>query len=817
MAEAGADPPLHAAGGYSPAADGWLAHKDGQWLYNPEDKAYFHLPSGRLQLAPADGLLVQFVEPSGEAAATTEAPAVDAAADRAEAPAAPPAEVLRGTVRWFNVRKGFGFIEPARRKGIKEPATGGDIFFHRNQILEVEERLTKGDPVAFHLGTTEDGRQCAVQIRRHEVAEAGEPPAKKARVEGAEDDDMDEDASEEAYESGSEAEIDVFDELKSGVANEKGPKKERCEDFFIDKLKLPIGVLGESATCVVYAVMDGHNGSSCAEYATSHLGKNILSRLRDRPTGAKAVSDEVFLKSGLLGGFKQTEHNFLQHAKRLSDRAGSTACMVMVFGPDDEARLRLYMANLGDSRAVLGKVGGEAKRLTVDHKPELPLEKKRIEAAGGGVAQVAGIWRCMLPRTKISPILGLAVSRSFGDMDFKSPDMVSAEPEITIHEIDWDVDELIILASDGIWDVITDKEAVKIVQTAFREGESEEKAAQLLVAKALEKGTKDDRTALVVRLGWCKEAPKVAPKVPPQGAEGVAAMQAEGAQQAPGVGEDEDDENDPEVLAAIRGAMGLDDEEGEEEEQGEPDEVVDDPSAGSSSGPAAAAVAAASSSSGGGNKDVAPGALAAGTVASSSSSAAAAPAAAAPAEGLTPSAAASAASASASSSSSAPPAAAAGPAAASGSGPVAPQADRRAIELAAEIAELKAKLSNDSNEAGRSLGLAAPDSDDDSEDELDNIFAGDGGGGGERPEEKSAEAAGAAAGEGAAKPGGPVGMGLFDIDLPPPAEAAAVPSGSEQEEKPKGPVGMGLFDLDLPAPAEAEGPALVGPRKPGEE
>merc|ERR1719282_1467643 len=100
-----------------------------------------------------------------------------------------------------------------------------------------------------------------------------------------------------------------------------------------------------------------------------------------------------------------------------------------VFGPDEEMRLRLFLANIGDSRAVLGKVDGKAVRLTVDHKPNLASEKKRIELEGGSVVEVAGVWRCILPqKRRLSGTMGLAVSRGFGDKDFKNPDIVSAEP-----------------------------------------------------------------------------------------------------------------------------------------------------------------------------------------------------------------------------------------------------------------------------------------------------------------------------------------------------------------------------------------------------
>merc|ERR1719401_757455 len=182
-----------------------------------------------------------------------------------------------------------------------------------------------------------------------------------------------------------------------------------------------------------------------------------------------------------------------------------------VFSPDEQMRLRLFMANCGDSRAVLGKRNGQAVRLTEDHKPNVAAEKKRIELEGGSVADVSGVWRVILPqKRRTSGIIGLAVSRSLGDKDFKGPDLVSAEPDVTVHEVDWDEDEFVILASDGIWDVITDKDAVRTVQKCLRQGDKDEKAAETLVKRASDKGSKDDCTAVVVRFGWIKETAEVA-------------------------------------------------------------------------------------------------------------------------------------------------------------------------------------------------------------------------------------------------------------------------------------------------------------------
>jgi len=250
------------------------------------------------------------------------------------------------------------------------------------------------------------------------------------------------------------------------------------------------------------------------------------------------VSDEAHLRTALLGGFNLTEHNFIQRAKRTNDNSGSTACTMTVYGPDENMRLRLFLANIGDSRAVLGRVDGKAIRLTEDHKPQLPAEKKRIEAQGGSVTDVKGVMRCLLPLKKRQDtgIVGLAVSRAFGDKEFKSPDLVSAEPDVTIHEVDWDGDEFVIIASDGIWDVVTDKMAVRCVHDSLRTGKNQDQASEALVRRALERGSKDDCTVVVVHFGWAKGAKMAAT------ADGLVRAEAEAESDAEGEGAGKDDE-----------------------------------------------------------------------------------------------------------------------------------------------------------------------------------------------------------------------------------------------------------------------------------
>jgi len=490
-----AGPPKYTSGSADYVAAGeWFMHKGGQWMYNPGEKTYFNLPTGQIVMEADDDASNLLAQSADDVAA---------------------ALPQSGRVRWFNSGKGFGFISPDDESE--------DIFVHRNQIMISEDadddvdifaNLEKGAKVTYALGQDDRGKKCAIAVKLGDLASR----IKAAPEEKADDDEVEGEESEYPPPPSSEdedaesVELDIEEELKSGAFAEKGKGKEQIEDYVVDKAKLPVNLLGETASCFFFGVFDGHGGHTCAEYTFNHLAKNVMARLRDR---AKGTSDEVALKTALSGGFKQTEHNFLQYARGIQDCSGTTACTMTVFGPDEQMRLRLFLANLGDSRAVLGKSDGTAVRLTEDHKPNLPLEKKRIDANGGSVAEVKGVWRVILPakKQKTSAIVGLAVSRALGDKDFKGPDMVSAEPEISIHEIDWDADEFVVLATDGIWDVMSDKEVVRMVQTSLREGVTQEKTAEALVKRADEKGSPDDRSAVIVHFGWLKTSGAPSPAV----------------------------------------------------------------------------------------------------------------------------------------------------------------------------------------------------------------------------------------------------------------------------------------------------------------
>lgn len=139
------------------------------------------------------------------------------------------------------------------------------------------------------------------------------------------------------------------------------------------------------------------------------------------------------------------------------------------------------MANVGDSRAVISKAG-KAIALSEDHKPNRSDERKRIESAGG-VVMWAGTWR-------VGGVL--AMSRAFGNRLLKQ--FVVADPEIQEQEIDDEL-EFLILASDGLWDVVPNEDAVSLVKIE----EEPEAAARKLTETAFSRGSGDNITCIVVK------------------------------------------------------------------------------------------------------------------------------------------------------------------------------------------------------------------------------------------------------------------------------------------------------------------------------
>ncbi|XP_076900227.1 putative protein phosphatase 2C 66 [Bidens hawaiensis] len=168
------------------------------------------------------------------------------------------------------------------------------------------------------------------------------------------------------------------------------------------------------------------------------------------------------LKKSILKSFRLMDMELKTHPAIDCFCSGSTAVTLIKQSQD------LILGNLGDSRAVLAtrddNNGLTAIQLTVDLKPNLPREAARIQQFKGRVfalqdePEVARVW---LPNSD-SP--GLAMARAFGDFCLKDFGLISV-PDIYYHRIT-DKDKFVVLATDGVWDVLSNKEAVDIVDAA---------------------------------------------------------------------------------------------------------------------------------------------------------------------------------------------------------------------------------------------------------------------------------------------------------------------------------------------------------------
>ncbi|XP_057950430.1 protein phosphatase 2C 51-like [Malania oleifera] len=191
-----------------------------------------------------------------------------------------------------------------------------------------------------------------------------------------------------------------------------------------------------------FGVYDGHGGVKVAEACRERLHRLVAEEM------AEEEEERVEWGRVMMEGFGKMDDEV--NGAELGNTTGSTAVVAVV------GREEVVVANCGDSRAVLFR-GGVAVPLSDDHKPNRPDELKRVEEAGGRVVNWNG---CR--------VLGvLATSRSIGDLFLKP--FVSSEPEVTICERN-DNDEFLVLASDGLWDVISNEAACKVVRRCLYDG-----------------------------------------------------------------------------------------------------------------------------------------------------------------------------------------------------------------------------------------------------------------------------------------------------------------------------------------------------------
>mmetsp|Transcript_2112 Transcript_2112/g.4932 ORF Transcript_2112/g.4932 Transcript_2112/m.4932 type:complete len:576 (-) Transcript_2112:504-2231(-) len=291
------------------------------------------------------------------------------------------------------------------------------------------------------------------------------------------------------------------------VVSEYEGRRDSMEDvnMVIEDLNEHMGLKGFPPQSV-FGIFDGHSGIEAADYFKDH----ILELLTSHP-GFRSE-----LNAALEHAFETCDRNFLQ----LGSKSGTTAVLALMRGST------LVVANCGDCRAVMC-VAGRAVDLTQDHRPEREDERARIEAAGGWITSSQEIDLPMLYKLgqediedmeEAERLVGwrtimrvngcLQMTRSIGDLLIKdkkndffnqsfSGDLVISTPEIRTHTLAPE-DEFLIIASDGLWDVVSSQEACDFVKKLLKMGKDPETICNWLVGEAYCCGSLDNVTVVIV-------------------------------------------------------------------------------------------------------------------------------------------------------------------------------------------------------------------------------------------------------------------------------------------------------------------------------
>lgn len=295
--------------------------------------------------------------------------------------------------------------------------------------------------------------------------------------------------------------------VEDGFASEIGPRKNQEDNYVAQSDKK------------LWAVFDGHRGHGSSSFAASFLSDHMTFAPAPTAGGHPQSSDELCQQFARDVGHLEAS----MKASAVGEGDGSTACIAMI-GADGALRV----ANVGDSRAVFASSNGTIRFVTEDHKNSCEFEAHRIaedlRLHREAERSVAGVSR----RTRAhnggqdAQSDDLSVTRALGDFDIKQQH-IGLSSMVDIYEVYAAPGDVLIIASDGVWDVVTAQEAINIVLHEIGQCSSASKAsdnecavspntttprneprcaAQTLVRAALDRRTGDNCTAVVIRFKW---------------------------------------------------------------------------------------------------------------------------------------------------------------------------------------------------------------------------------------------------------------------------------------------------------------------------
>ena len=230
----------------------------------------------------------------------------------------------------------------------------------------------------------------------------------------------------------------------------------------------------------LFAIFDGHGGPEVAIFCEKHFGKELKANKAYKNKDYVVALAETFFKMDQLLFSKDGKEELKRYMvnKDVASFAGCTCNVVLI---SDNI---VYCANAGDSRSIITN-GKQVLPLNSDHKPSLPVEKERINKAGGCIfgGRVNGT---------------INLSRAIGDLDFKknlklkpTEQLISAEPDITSKKLNKE-DKFILMGCDGVWEILNAKQLCEIVIKRLEE--DHDRQLSKVVEELLDKGIAKDNS-----------------------------------------------------------------------------------------------------------------------------------------------------------------------------------------------------------------------------------------------------------------------------------------------------------------------------------
>ena len=245
--------------------------------------------------------------------------------------------------------------------------------------------------------------------------------------------------------------------------------RKEMEDFHYIK-----ALLNKKLNCSYFGLFDGHSGKEVGMYLMENLHKIISQELKNN-----VVENSESMKNIIKSSFEKIDKEI--NNQNFKNETGSTGTILLLYKDNNSKTGKSLMcANVGDSKAYLINKK-EIKIITKDHKCCDANEVKRIRDTGGIVFRERVFGTLML-------------TRSFGDKEMKKYGVLST-PDIFCHNID-ENDLFVIIASDGVWDVVEEDEIFKLSQDKISSNDFSKKIIEL----AKERDTHDNISCIVVKL-----------------------------------------------------------------------------------------------------------------------------------------------------------------------------------------------------------------------------------------------------------------------------------------------------------------------------